>query len=107
MHYGGETTITGRFRWPTRDVSAGGGCAADTQLCMLNLARTKRFARTADGVIFGISEGVNIVHAGPDFGREELAVKSRSLGLRSTIQSGPIGESEGLGGFLLFMRTCR
>src|SRR5215470_905400 len=50
-----------------------------------------------------MAEVIDVVDIGPDFGREELAVKGGCLGPRITVQPSEVGKGEGLsfGGLLL------
>src|SRR6266404_9757769 len=56
----------------------------------------ENLARTADGIVFGMGEVVDVVNVSPDFRREEFGVERNLFGPRISIQPGKVGERKWL-----------
>jgi hypothetical protein len=75
--------------------------ATYAELRYLDFLRAEHLARSANGVVFGMIEVVDIVHVGTDFRREEFRVQRFLFGARVAVQPGEITERKGLGLWLL------
>jgi hypothetical protein len=70
--------------------------AADSQVCQRNLAGTKDFARSDDGVVLRVAEVVSVTHIRTYFRCEEFSGIRSVFGARIAVEPGEVGKSKRL-----------